>query len=90
MIQQWEYKTSPTVGTDLVSFGKDGWELVCVDGASMHFKRPVDAAALDAASPAAEDGAFFGSRPEPIANAAKTPSKSRTSASVAETATKPA
>lgn len=39
---QWEYKSSPTTGTDLAALGADGWELVCVDGVSMHFKRPME------------------------------------------------
>jgi hypothetical protein len=38
---RWEYKTSPTLGTDLNALGQDGWELVCMDSTGMHFKRPI-------------------------------------------------
>jgi hypothetical protein len=39
---QWEYKiTGPQ--TDFDEIGADGWELVTIDGASMYWKRPLEA-----------------------------------------------
>ena len=58
---QWEYRNTPTLGTDLASMGMDGWELVCVDASNMHFKRPIEPVAAVVEEPAAE-AATTGSR----------------------------
>ena len=68
---QWEYKTSPTVGTNLVALGMDGWELVCVDGASMHFKRPMAPAMAEEPAQEPVAAAEPEPEPEPVAAAAE-------------------